>query len=264
MIERGDTVIVGVNKFQLDEEVKLNTREVDNAAVRASQLRRLRQVKAARKQPHVDAVLNALEVAARGNGNLLGCAVECMRARATVGEVSDVLRRVFGDHAAEPNVVTDVYDAVLRDEPEYKVLKARIAALKVSPRVLIAKLGQDGHDRGSKVVASAFLDAGFDVLTGPLFQMPGEAAEFAVREKVQVIGVSSLAAGHKTLLPQLISELKARHAEHIIVVCGGVVPRGDYAYLMDHGVAAVFGPGTPITLAAGTILDLLEGKLRNR
>jgi methylmalonyl-CoA mutase len=264
MIERGDTVIVGVNQFQLEDEAQITTREIDNAAVRKSQVGRLQLVKRDRVDAKVAAALNILEVAARGDGNLLAAAVDCMRVRATVGEVSDVMRKVFHDHAAVPEIVTDVYDSVLRDEPEYKALKARIAALRVRPRVLIAKLGQDGHDRGSKVVASAFLDAGFEVIAGPLFQMPDEAVVLAVAEKVQVVGVSSLAAGHKTLLPQLVEALRARGAAHIIVVCGGVVPRADYDYLMERGVAAIFGPGTPVTSAAGTILDLLEGKLRNR
>ncbi len=264
LIERGDTVIVGVNKFQLDEEAPIVTREIDNTSVRKAQISRLLNVKRNRIDGNAEAALNALETAAHGDGNLLAAAVDCMRARATVGEVSDVLRKVFNAHVAVPEVVTEIYDSVLRDEPEYKALKARISALKVRPRVLIAKLGQDGHDRGSKVVASAFLDAGFDVIVGPLFQMPYEAAAMAVDEKVQVVGVSSLAAGHKTLLPQLVEELRMKGARDVIVVCGGVVPRADYDYLMERGVAAVFGPGTPVTGAAATVLDLLEGKLRNR
>ncbi len=264
LVERGDTVIVGVNKFQLEDEAPIATREIDNAAVRKAQVKRLQQIRNSRDDDKVAVALNALETAARGDDNLLAAAVDCMRARATVGEVSDAMRKAFGDHAAVPEVVKNIYDSVLRDEPEYKSLKGRIAALKIRPRMLIAKLGQDGHDRGSKVVASALLDAGFDVIAGPLFQMPDEAAAMAVNEKVQVVGVSSLAAGHKTLLPQLVEGLRAKGAGDVIVVCGGVVPRADYDYLMERGVAAVFGPGTPVTGAAATILDLLEGKLRNR
>jgi methylmalonyl-CoA mutase len=264
MIERGDTVIVGVNRFQQEDQVPIATREIDNDAVRKLQIELLARVKAKRDADKVAGCLKVLEAVARSNDNLLGAAVDCMRARATVGEVSDVLRYAFSNHVATPHVVRHVYDEMLRDDPEYVELKKRIAALQVAPRVLIAKLGQDGHDRGSKVVASAFIDAGFDVVSGPLFQTPGEAAALAVAEKVQVIGVSSLAAGHKTLLPKLVQSLKAKGGADIVVICGGVVPKGDYAYLQQHGVAAIFGPGTPVIQAAQTILDLLEGKLRNR
>jgi len=198
---------------------------------------------------------------------MLEAAVEAARARATVGEISDALRRTFGDHAALPKVIGNVYGAAYHNEPEYQTLVSRLqgfsAAMGERPKVMVAKLGQDGHDRGAKIIASAFGDIGFEVLAGPLFQTPGEAAETAISSKVHVVGVSSLAAGHKTLLPQLVEALRARGASNVIVVCGGVVPRQDYQYLYDHGVAAVFGPGTNVLDAARAVLDLMEGRRRN-
>ncbi len=177
------------------------------------------------------------------------------------------MRAVFGDHSATPNVVSDIYGAAYAGDPELATLSARLDEVSVSlgrkPKIMVAKLGQDGHDRGAKVIASAFGDLGFDVLAGPLFQTPDEAADLAVKEKVQVVGMSSLAAGHKTLAPQLVEALKERGAGSVIVVVGGVIPRQDYDYLMDHGVAAVFGPGTNVLHAANSVLDLLEGKRRN-
>jgi methylmalonyl-CoA mutase len=177
------------------------------------------------------------------------------------------MRRAFGDHAAVPEVVHEVYGPAYDDEPEYATLVQRIgelsSALKHKPRVLVAKLGQDGHDRGAKVIASAFGDIGFDVVAGPLFQTPDEAAELAVEKKVNVVGISSLAAGHKTLAPELVEALKAKGADDVIVVVGGVVPRQDYQFLYDHGVSAVFGPGTNVLDAARGVLDLMEGKRRN-
>ncbi|TIM97360.1 MAG: methylmalonyl-CoA mutase [Mesorhizobium sp.] len=269
MIDRGDEVIVGVNKYRLETEAQIDVLEIDNAAVREAQIRRLEQTKRQRDPKRVDAALAALgETAASGKGNILEAAVEAVRARATVGEISDTLRRAFGDHAAVPEVITEVYGAAFRDEPEYRTLVSRIEGVAVSlgrrPKLMVAKLGQDGHDRGAKVIASAFGDLGFDVVAGPLFQTPQEAASMAVASEVHVVGASSLAAGHKTLLPQLVEALKARGAENIIVVCGGVVPRQDYQFLMDHGVAAVFGPGTHILDAARAVIDLIEGRRRNQ
>ena len=206
------------------------------------------------------------EVARTGKGNLLAAAVEAARARATVGEISDAMREAFGDHSAVPEVVGDIYGPAYEDDPEYKTLVSRLSGYARSsgkPKIMVAKLGQDGHDRGAKVIASAFGDIGFDVLAGPLFQTPDEAAELAVKEKVQVVGMSSLAAGHNTLAPQLVEALKAKGGGDIIVVVGGVVPRQDYDYLLEHGVAAVFGPGTNVLDAANKVLDLLEGKRRN-
>lgn len=193
--------------------------------------------------------------------------MEAARARATVGEISDALRRAFGDHAAVPEVVRDVYSVAYGSEPEYKTLIDRIrevtTALGARPRIMVAKLGQDGHDRGARVIASAFADLGFEVVIGPLFQTPDEAAELALRERIHVLGVSSLAAGHRTLLPQLVQALRTRGADRVTVVCGGVVPRQDYAFLVEAGVAAVFGPGTNVLDAARSVLDLIAGRRRN-
>ncbi len=268
-VDKGEEVIVGVNKYRLDTEEELEILAIDNAAVRAAQIARIEDTKRRRDGVTVQAALKVLEeVANSGNGNLLAAAIEAARARATVGEISDAMRRAFGDHAAEPEVIRDVYGQAYRNEPELAVLKDRMVevgkVLGQRPRIMVAKLGQDGHDRGAKVIASAFGDIGFDVLAGPLFQTPKEAADLAVASKVHVVGMSSLAAGHKTLAPQLVDELKAQGAGDVIVVVGGVVPRQDYQYLMDHGVAAVFGPGTNVLDAANSVLDLLEGKRRNR
>ncbi|MBW9113596.1 methylmalonyl-CoA mutase [Rhizobium cauense] len=268
-VDKGDDVIVGVNKYRLETEEEIEILAIDNAAVRSAQIKRIEETKRRRDSTAVQAALEALAaVASSGKGNLLGAAIEAARARATVGEMSDAMRRAFGDHAAEPEVIKDVYGHAYRDEPELAVLKNRMTdvgkILGHRPKVMVAKLGQDGHDRGAKVIASAFGDIGFDVLAGPLFQTPKEAAGLAVASKVHVVGMSSLAAGHKTLAPQLVDELKALGAEDVIVVVGGVIPRQDYEYLMEHGVAAVFGPGTNVLDAANSVLDLLEGKRRNR
>jgi methylmalonyl-CoA mutase len=207
------------------------------------------------------------DIARSGEGNILEAAVEAARARATVGEISDAMRQAFGDHSAVPEVVSDVYGPAYGDDPEYRTLVERLSGFSKSlgtrPKVMVAKLGQDGHDRGAKVIASAFGDIGFDIVAGPLFQTPAEAAATAIEKGVHVIGVSSLAAGHKTLLPQLVDELKAQGAEDIIVVCGGVVPRQDYDFLKERGVAAIFGPGTNILDAARAVIDLMEGRRRN-
>ncbi len=267
-VDRGEEVIVGVNKYRLEEEAKIDTLDIDNAAVRKGQIELLTRIKRQRDPATVAATLSALEVVARsGQGNILEAAVDCARARATVGEISDAMRAVFGDHAAVPQVVHDVYGAAYSGDPEYQNLVARIGEVSMgptgTPRLLIAKLGQDGHDRGAKVIASAFGDIGFEVIAGALFQTPEEAAALAIAEKVHVVGVSSLAAGHKTLLPQLVQSLKVKGGGDIIVICGGVVPRGDYEFLKDNGVAEVFGPGTNVLDAARAVLDLIEGKKRN-
>ena len=268
MVDRGETVIVGVNKYRLENEAQLETREVDNAAVRLGQIKRLERVKRSRDGAAVLAALTALENAARsGEGSLLGLAVDAARARATVGEISDAMRAVFGDHTATPKVVKDIYSKAYSGDPEYETLTARLADFiqrtGAAPRLMVAKLGQDGHDRGAKVIASAFGDIGFEVIAGSLFQTPEEAAGEAVARKVNVIGVSSLAAGHKTLLPQLIETLREKGAGDIIVVCGGVIPRQDYQFLFDAGVAALFGPGTNVLAAAREVMDLVEGRGRN-
>jgi methylmalonyl-CoA mutase len=268
MVDRGETVIVGVNKYRLENEAEHDTREVDNAAVRAGQIKRLADVRRRRDSADVAKALAALEEAARtGEGSLLGLAVDAARARATVGEMSDALRNVFGDHSATPKVVKDIYAQAYSGDPEYGLLTARLAAFTArtgtAPRLMVAKLGQDGHDRGANVIASAFADIGFEIISGPLFQTPQEAAAAAIEAKVQILGVSSLAAGHKTLLPQLIEALRSAGAGDVIVVCGGVIPRQDYQFLFDAGVAAVFGPGTNVLAAAREVMDLAEGRGRN-
>lgn len=266
-IDRGEEVIVGVNKFRLENEEPIDILEIDNTAVRLSQVKRIEQTRRQRDPKRVSETLARLtEIARTGEGNLLEAAVEAARARATVGEISDAMRAVFGDHAATPEVVHDIYGKAYEGDPEMETLSNRLkdygkAASK--PRILIAKLGQDGHDRGAKVIASAFGDIGFDVVAGPLFQTPEEAADLAVANKVQVVGMSSLAAGHKTLAPQLVEALRAQGANDVIVVVGGVIPRQDYDFLLEHGVSAVFGPGTNVMDAARSVLDLLEGRLRN-
>ncbi|MES5484893.1 methylmalonyl-CoA mutase [Bradyrhizobium sp. INPA03-11B] len=268
-VDRGDQVIVGVNRFRLDHEEPIDILEIDNSSVRASQIRRLAKTKEMRATERVRAALAAMaQVARTGEGNLLEAAVEAARSRATVGEMSDAMREAFGVHEAIPAVVSDVYGQAYAGDPEFTNLVSRVAetsrAIGMRPKIMIAKLGQDGHDRGAKVIASAFGDVGFDIIAGPLFQTPSEAAVMAVREGVHVLGVSSLAAGHKTLVPQVVEELAAIGGGNVIVVCGGVVPRQDYDELFRNGVAAVFGPGTNVLEAARTVLDLIEGKRSNR
>jgi methylmalonyl-CoA mutase len=267
-VDKGEEVIVGVNKYRLETEDDHDILDIDNAAVRTAQMKRIEETKRRRDTAQVTTALKSLtDVARNGDGNILEAAVEAVRARATVGEISDAMRAVFGDHSAVPEVVSDIYGDAYKDEPELATLAARLAAVSRSigrkPKIMVAKLGQDGHDRGAKIIASAFGDIGFDVLAGPLFQTPDEAADMALAANVHVVGVSSLAAGHKTLLPQLVERLKAKGGGEVIVVCGGVVPRQDYQFLTDHGVAAVFGPGTHVMEAGRAVLDLLEGKLRN-
>ncbi|MBL0372701.1 methylmalonyl-CoA mutase [Rhizobium sp. KVB221] len=267
-VDRGEEVIVGVNKYRLNEEADIETLDIDNKAVREAQIRRLEKTRQLRDPQKWAVAIEALKaVAMTGKGNLLAAAVEAARARATVGEISDAMRETFGDHSAVPEVVADIYGPASINDPEYQMLvgrlKAQVQKSGKKPKILVAKLGQDGHDRGAKVIASAFGDIGFEVIAGPLFQTPDEAADLAIGEKVDVIGVSSLAAGHKTLMPELVDQLKAKGADNIIVVCGGVIPRKDYQFLQDHGVAAVFGPGTNVVDAARAVLDLAEGRLRN-
>ncbi|WEZ81989.1 methylmalonyl-CoA mutase [Rhizobium sp. 32-5/1] len=267
-VDKGEEVIVGVNKYRLETEDDIDILDINNAAVRIAQVRRIEETRRRRDTAQVTAALEALtQVARSGDGNILETAVTAARARATVGEISDALRVVFGDHTAVPEVVHDIYGEAYKDEPELAVLAARLSnftqTIGAKPKIMVAKLGQDGHDRGAKIIASAFGDIGFDVLAGPLFQTPEEAADMALAAKVHVIGMSSLAAGHKTLAPQLVDALKAKGGGDVIVVVGGVVPRQDYQFLLDHGVAAVFGPGTNVMDAGRAVLDLLEGRRRN-
>ncbi|MQW87102.1 methylmalonyl-CoA mutase [Sinorhizobium saheli] len=267
-VDRGEEVIVGVNKYRLENEHPIDILQIDNGAVRSAQIKRIEETRRRRDSQKVKETLDALaEVAQTGKGNLLAAAVEAARARATVGEISDAMRRAFGDYTAVPEVVTDIYGKAYDGDPEFGVLSGRLDAvtrqLGHKPKIMVAKLGQDGHDRGAKVIASAFGDIGFDVVAGPLFQTPDEAADLALAEEVTVIGVSSLAAGHMTLMPQLAEALKKRGGEGIILVCGGVIPRQDYQFLKDNGISAVFGPGTHVLDAARAVLDLIEGKRRN-
>ena len=262
-IDRGEDVIVGVNKYKLAKEDALPIREIDNSAVRTAQLARLAEVKRKRDGKVVERALAALTDAAKsGSGNLLELAIVAVRARATVGEVSDALEHVFGRFQAHGQTVSGVYGAAFEEDGEWRALKAEVEAFEREegrrPRIMIAKVGQDGHDRGAKVVATAFADLGFDVDVGPLFQTPGEAARQAIENDVHAVGVSTLAAGHKTLVPELLRALADQGAAEIVVVVGGVVPQQDYAFLQDAGVAAVFGPGTVISTAARALLAAIR------
>ncbi len=262
-IDRREDVIVGVNKYTLAEQAPLAIREIDNSAVRDSQIKRLRDVRAKRDAGAVEAALAALTDAAHtGKGNLLALAVDAMRARATVGEVSDALEKVWGRYQAHGQTVSGVYGAAFEQDAGWNTLKADVERFESEegrrPRIMIAKVGQDGHDRGAKVIATAFADLGFDVDIGPLFQTPEEAARQAIENDVHAIGVSTLAAGHKTLVPLLVQALREQGAPEIVVIVGGVIPQQDYAFLEDAGVAAVFGPGTAISTAAQTVLKAIR------
>ncbi|MGE5515546.1 MAG: methylmalonyl-CoA mutase [Bacteroidota bacterium] len=264
-IDRGEEVVVGVNKYQPAEEAPIEILDVDNAKVRESQIARLKQIKATRDQAKVDAALAALTAAAEsGEGNLLELAVVATRARATVGEISDALEKSFTRHRAVNRTISGVYGGVYQGDEAFAKLKADIDAFAKEegrrPRMLVVKMGQDGHDRGAKVIATAFADIGFDVDVGPLFQTPEEAARQAVENDVHIVAASSLAAGHKTLVPALIADLKKQGAGDILVVTGGVIPPQDYDFLYKSGVAAVYGPGTNIPKAAAEILELLKKK----
>src|SRR5210317_1003068 len=267
-IDRGDETIVGVNKYRHDEESQIDILDIDNAAVRVSQIRRLEKVRSTRDDKECDKALLALtEAAEKSTGNLLALAVDAARARATVGEISDALEKVYGRHRAVTQSISGVYGAVYEDDDEFAALRQRVAGFESNegrrPRMLICKLGQDGHDRGAKVIATAFADIGFDVDIGPLFQTPDEAVREAIENDVHVIGISSQAAGHKTLVPQVIEGLKRAKADDIIVICGGVIPPQDYDELMSSGVAAIFGPGTNILRAASHVLGIIQERKGN-
>jgi methylmalonyl-CoA mutase len=264
-IDSGRDVIVGVNKYRLAEEDPIEVLDVDNTAVRKSQIARLEKMRAERDETACQKALAAITAACEdASQNLLGLCVEAARQRASVGEISDAMEKVFGRHKAEIKLVSGAYGSVVESDDNFAALKKRIDAFAAGegrrPRILIAKMGQDGHDRGAKVVATAYADAGFDVDVGPLFQTPEEAAKMAVENDVHVVGVSSLAAGHKTLVPQLAAALKALGAEEIAIVCGGVIPRQDYDELHKAGAARIFGPGTPIVTSATETLDAIEEK----
>ena len=262
-VDRGEEVIVGVNKFRLEQEDEIDILDVDNVAVREAQVARLESIRASRDAAAVDGALAALENAATtGEGNLLELAVEAARARATVGEISMSMEKAFGRHRAEVKTLAGVYGAAYEGDEGFAQIQKDVEKFAEDegrrPRMLVVKMGQDGHDRGAKVIATAFADIGFDVDVGPLFQTPEEAAQDAIDNDVHVVGISSQAAGHKTLAPKLIEALKAADAEDIIVICGGVIPQQDYEFLKGAGVKAIFGPGTNIPAAAKDILDLIR------
>ncbi|MFQ6022994.1 MAG: methylmalonyl-CoA mutase [Acidiferrobacterales bacterium] len=262
-IDRGEEVIVGVNKYQPPEADEVDILDIDNTAVREAQIKRLRAVRAGRNETACRTALDALtDAAAKRSGNLLALSIAAARARATVGEISDALEKVFSRHRAVVHSVAGVYGSAYEGDEGFAKIKQEVEAFAVEagrrPRMLVAKLGQDGHDRGAKIIATAFADIGFDVDIGPLFQTPEEAAREAIENDVHVVGVSSQAAGHKTLVPQLVNELKREGAEEILVICGGVIPPQDYDTLLDKGVSAIYGPGTNIPVAAGEILKLIK------
>jgi methylmalonyl-CoA mutase len=266
-IDSGSDVIVGVNKYKLGKEDLVDVLMIDNDKVRESQVARLKEIKAKRDSKKVEAALEALTKAAEeNNGNLLELAVQAIRLRATVGEVSDALEKVYGRHRADTQKVTGVYAAAYDSAEGWDKLKVEIADFAKDfgrrPRVMIAKLGQDGHDRGAKVVATAFADLGFDVDIGPLFQTPEECARQAIENDVHALGVSTLAAGHKTLVPAIIAELKKQGADDIIVFVGGVIPRQDYEFLYESGVKGIYGPGTPIPASAKDVLEQIRKSVK--
>jgi methylmalonyl-CoA mutase len=265
-IDSGKDVIVGVNKYKLKTQDAVEARDIDNVAVRDSQIARLKNVKQNRDSAQVQKALAALDNAASsGTGNLLDLSIKAMRARATVGEISDALEKTFGRHRADTQKVTGVYAAAYDSAEGWETLKTEIAAFADAqgrrPRVMIAKLGQDGHDRGAKVVSTAFADLGFDVDIGPLFQTPEECARQAIENDVHAVGVSTLAAGHKTLVPAIIAELKKQGADDIVVFVGGVIPRQDYDMLYEAGVKGIYGPGTPIPASAKDVLEQIKKSL---
>ncbi|MGE0736190.1 MAG: methylmalonyl-CoA mutase [Alphaproteobacteria bacterium] len=261
-IDRGEEVIVGVNKYRPKNAEAVDILQIDNTKVRKQQVARLKKIRAERNDKRCRAALAALTKAAAGNANLLAACIEAARARATVGEMSDAMEKVFGRHKAQIHSISGVYGAAFDGDTEFDMIQKRVEAFAKAegrrPRILVVKMGQDGHDRGAKVIATAFADIGFDVDIGPLFQTPEEAARQAIENDVHAIGVSSQAAGHKTLIPALAKALKKQKAEDIIIIAGGVIPPDDYAFLKKHGVAAIFGPGTHIPKAAGEILDLIK------
>jgi methylmalonyl-CoA mutase len=261
-IDRGDQVIVGVNKYRLEKEDEIDILDVDNVAVREAQIARLENIRSTRDQAKCEAALAELSRRAAEGGNLLEAAVEAARARASVGEISMAMENVFGRHRAEVKTLAGVYGAAYEGDEDFAAIQKSVESFAEEegrrPRMLVVKMGQDGHDRGAKVIATAFADIGFDVDVGPLFQTPEEAAQDAIDNDVHVIGISSQAAGHKTLAPRLIEVLKERDAGDILVICGGVIPQQDYDFLKSAGVKAIFGPGTNIPNAAQEILDLIR------
>ena len=262
-IDRGEEVVVGVNKYPVEAEEPVEVLDIDNSAVRKVQIERLEKTRASRDQAACRAALSALtEAAGTGEGNLLALALEATRRRATVGEISDALEKVFTRHRATSHSVSGIYASAYEGDAAFQRITVEVEAFAKDtgrrPRMLVVKLGQDGHDRGARVIASAFADIGFDVDVGALFQTPQEAARQAIENDVHVVGVSSQAAGHKTLVPQLVEALRGSGADEIIVVCGGVIPTQDYDFLLQAGVSAIYGPGTAIPLAAHEVLEIIR------
>ena len=268
-IDRGEEVIVGVNKYQMAVEPEVDVLDIDNSAVRESQVARLAQVRSSRDSDVCQQTLEALTQAAKsGEGNLLALAVDAARARATVGEISDALETEWGRHKATQRSISGVYSSAYKGDEGFMNIKKKVEAFADDhgrrPRMLVVKMGQDGHDRGAKVIATAFADLGFDVDVGPMFQTPEEAAQQAIENDVHVVGVSSQAAGHKTLVPQLIKSLRTQGADDIITICGGVIPPKDYEQLRADGVAAIFGPGTNIPEAAEDVLAIINKAVNDK
>ncbi|ODT66531.1 MAG: methylmalonyl-CoA mutase [Pelagibacterium sp. SCN 63-23] len=268
-VDRGEDVIVGVNRYRLDSEQEIEVREIDNAKVRAEQIAQLQRVRETRNETLCQSMLAALrEYAAKDEGNLLEAAIEAARARATLGEISQAMEDAFGRHQAVTKVISGVYAGGYGDDPQFRSVTARIDAFKAArgraPSIFIAKMGQDGHDRGAKIIASAFADLGFVTQMGDLFETAPEVAAHAEQLRVDAVGVSSLAAGHKTLVPELIAALSTRGLGDVTVVVGGVIPEPDYDFLYTAGVAAIFGPGTNVLDAAFSVLNEIEGRLSNR
>ena len=264
-IDRGEDVIVGVNKYQNDAQDEIDVLEIDDGQVREAQLSRLGSIRASRDEASVTSALEALTEAAKsGEGNLLALAIEATRHRATVGEISAALEVVYGRFVAQAQTVSGVYGAAYADDADWRAIISDIDSFIEQhgrrPRMLVAKMGQDGHDRGAKVIATAFADVGFDVDLSPMFATPEEVARQAIENDVHAVGASSLAAGHKTLVPQLIEALRDQGAEDIIVIAGGVIPQQDYGFLKEQGVALIFGPGTPIPEAAREVLDAVNAR----
>ena len=262
-IDRGEEVLVGVNKYQSGEADPIEVLDIDNTAVREAQVARLKEIRASRDEAACRGALEALTRAAQEeSGNLLELSIEACRTRATVGEISDALEKVYSRHRATIRSIAGVYGSAYDGDEGFAKIQGEVDAFAEDagrrPRMLVVKLGQDGHDRGAKVIATAFADIGFDVDIGPLFQTPEEAARQAVENDVHVIGASSQAAGHKTLVPQLSEALRKAGAEDIVIVCGGVIPPQDYDFLLKSGASAIYGPGTNIPQAAAEILDIIR------
>jgi methylmalonyl-CoA mutase len=267
-VDRGADVIVGVNRYRLENEAQIPIREIDDRKVRDEQVARLADLRRTRDPDAVAAALEALQDQAKSDGNLLAASIEAARVRATLGEISAALEAVFNRHSAVTRVISGVYAETYANDPQYAELQRRIkdfaAAEQRPPALFIAKMGQDGHDRGAKVIATAFADLGFTVHMGDLFETAPEVAAHVAELGVDAVGVSSLAAGHKTLVPELIAELRGRGLGDVTVIVGGVIPEQDYAFLREAGVAEIFGPGTNVLEAAFSVLNQIEGRLSNR